>query len=221
MALLTFDDVTLVDRKIPRDVPLLRGVSFGLEAGEWLAVLCLEAESRWALARVATGIFVPQSGHVLLDGEVLPRRRSRVRRQLALCDAQLRGWREGHGILPDYGAPRGGRRRVDELLAPLAVPECVVPDDPEPLERARASLAGALEHRPRGLIVEGPVRACSYRETTHIRALVREIANQGTAVLMTTDDVGGAAGADRVVSLSHGEMRGKLRPHDRSRVPSG
>lgn len=212
MALLTFDDVTLVDRKIPRDIPLLRGVSFELEAGEWLAVLCREEESRRALTRLATGIFAPQSGVVRLNGEAMPYRRGRVRRHLPLCDAQLVAGHKWHGILPDYGAPRGGKRRVDVLLASLAVPDCLIPeDDPEPLDRARASIAGALERLPRGLVVEGPARGQSIWEASHIGALVRAIADQGIAVLMTTDELQAVAGADRVVSLSHGRMRGELR----------
>jgi ABC-type sugar transport system ATPase subunit len=85
-------------------------------------------------------------------------------------------------------------------------------DDPAPVERARASLAGALERGPRALIVEGPARSPSYRDMAHVCRLVRAIADRGVAVLMTTDDIHGMAGADRAVSMSYGEMRGELRP---------
>lgn len=214
MPLLTFEDVTLVDRTRRHEVALLQNVSFELEAGEWLAVWCPQGAARRALTRVATGIFRPESGVVRLDGQALPSRRSRsIRRQLPLCDARLLDWREcWPWVLPDFGAPRGGRRAVDAVLGRLVVPEpfLLSDDDPEPLERARASLAGGLERGPRALIVEGPVRSSAFGQADHISALVRAIANQGIAVLMTTDDADGMAGADRVVSFSRGTMRGEL-----------
>ncbi len=214
MSLLTVEDVTLVDRRRRHEVALLQNVSFELEAGEWLAVWCPQDAARKALTRVATGIFPPDSGVVRLDDQALPRRRTRsIRRQLALCDAQLLDWRDWRpSILPDYGAPRGGRRGADAVLERLGArePFLLPDDDPEPLERARASLAGALERGPRALIVEGPVRSSPYGQADHVSALVREIANQGIAVLMTTDDVHGMAGADRAVTLGYGTMRGEL-----------
>lgn len=205
MPLLAFEDVALVDRSRRKEVALLENVSFELEAGEWLAVWCQEAAARTALTRLATGIFRPESGVVRLNGQALPRRRGRsIRRQLPLCDAQLLEWADWWPwVLPDNGAPGGGRRGVDAVLEHLAVPEsyCLPNDVPEPLERARASLAGGLACGPRALIVEGPLRDSPFGQADHISALIREIANQGVAVLMTTDDARNMAGADRALSL--------------------
>jgi ABC-type sugar transport system ATPase subunit len=49
-------------------------------------------------------------------------------------------------------------------------------------------------------------------ERDPLLALLRSIANQGVAVLMSAGDAQGLSGVDRALSLDNGELRGDLTP---------
>lgn len=71
----------------------------------------------------------------------------------------------------------------------------------------RLGLAAALLGDPHTLVLDGPGRGLSSRETAWLHGLLRAYADQGAAVLVTTRDPEEAARiADRVVSLEAGRL---------------
>ena len=103
----------------------------------------------------------------------------------------------------------GTTRDPDELLARLGLAEAAdrrVGEFSKGM-RVRLDLARALQHRPRVLFLDEPTSGLDPVWAEAVRALVREEAERGAAVLLTTHDMVTAdAIADRVALLVRGRV---------------
>ena len=77
-------------------------------------------------------------------------------------------------------------------------------------ELVRVAIARALVHRPKLLVIDEPTLGVDLLVRDAILALLRSIADEGTAVLASAAETTGLAGADRALSLSDGQLRGEL-----------
>ena len=75
----------------------------------------------------------------------------------------------------------------------------------------RVALARALALEPSLLVIDEPTRGVDLLERDAILALLRSLADEGIAVLISTGEATALAGADRALSLADGELRGSLR----------
>jgi ribose transport system ATP-binding protein len=69
-------------------------------------------------------------------------------------------------------------------------------------------IARVLALTPRLLVIEDPIQGVDLLERDGILQLLRSIANDGVAVLLSTGESTGLSGADQALSLSEGELRG-------------
>jgi ABC-type sugar transport system ATPase subunit len=74
------------------------------------------------------------------------------------------------------------------------------------------AIAGALVLNPALLVIEEPTRGVDLLERDAILALLRALADEGLAVLMSAGEATALSGADRAVSLADGVLRGSLAP---------
>ena len=74
----------------------------------------------------------------------------------------------------------------------------------------RAGIARALVTAPRLLLLDEPTNGVDAPERDAVLALVRSLADEGVAILMTVGEPVG--GADRVLALDGGELRGQAIP---------
>ncbi|MCB0978441.1 MAG: ABC transporter ATP-binding protein [Acidimicrobiales bacterium] len=82
-------------------------------------------------------------------------------------------------------------------------------------EQQRLSLAMALVGRPRVAFLDEPTNSVDVQGRQLIRALVRDLAHDGTCVVLTTHDLAEAEKvADRVVIIDHGKLVIAGRPRD-------
>lgn len=197
---------------------VLRGVSLQVEAGELVAVWGPRRCGRSTLLRIAAGIESPDSGVVRFRGADLARDAAVLGRGIAYCRRGMRG-AESRVVLDELlvaqlarGVPRPQARvhafRALERsgagdCAPLALHELSA------AEAMRVALARALVLQPSLLLVDDPIRGVDVMERDPLLALLRSLADAGLGVLACTDDAIGLAGADRALSLSHGELRGE------------
>jgi ABC-2 type transport system ATP-binding protein len=73
--------------------------------------------------------------------------------------------------------------------------------------RRRLSVATALVHRPRLLLLDEPFAGLDTAQTARLEALLREEASAGTAVVVATHDLDQAARiADRLLLLDEGRL---------------
>jgi ABC-type multidrug transport system ATPase subunit len=227
VSLLTFAHATKRFTTGQRETVALRDVTLDLDAGECVAVYGMRRSGRTTLLRVAAGLLPVDGGEVRFDG-----------RDLARGCAGTLGVEIGY-CNPDFDPAQGGsvadhvavallargtgrlraRALADEALARAGVASCANLD-PRELhhdELVRAGIARALVTAPRLLLLDEPTNGVDVLERDGILELLRAFADDGAAILMTVGEP--VAGADRVLALDGGELRGHAVPEPAPVVP--
>jgi putative ABC transport system ATP-binding protein len=106
------------------------------------------------------------------------------------------------------------RTRAYTALARVGASDCAarVAHELDGAEELRVALARALALEPSLLVIDDPVRGVDLLQRDSILALLRSLADEGIAVLISTDEATALAGADRAMSLSDGVLRGTRAP---------
>ena len=79
-------------------------------------------------------------------------------------------------------------------------------------ETVRVAIARALTSGPRLLVADEPTIGVDLLDRDGILALLRSLADEGIAILTSTGEGTGLLGADRVLSLGKGKLRGEAIP---------
>ena len=222
MTLLELDRVSRRYRLDKREHLVLREVSLELEAGELVVVWGMRRSGRSTLLRVAAGIEPPDAGVVRFSG-------------LDLADSDGYALGSGIGYCRRIGGDTGARCVLDELVvAQLArgVPRSPARDralsaldrvgaerfsshalrELDSSEEVRVMIARALVLRPALLVLDEPTAGVELLARDCILSLLRSLADEGFAVLISTGEATNLAGADRALSLAGGELRGSSTP---------
>ncbi|HEX5853516.1 MAG TPA: ATP-binding cassette domain-containing protein [Solirubrobacteraceae bacterium] len=227
MSLLSIKHATKRYRRGRLERVAIRDVSFEIEPGELVAVWGARRSGRSTLLRLAAGIESPDEGTVSFEG-----------RDLAACRDRLLGRRIGYcqlpsrerslvvdhvaaGLLAQRASPRQARRHAEEMLARVGAQACARLEchELDGAEVARVGIASALVTAPAMLVIDEPTNGVDLLERDPLLVLLRAIANEGVAVLMSTGDAQGLSGVDRALSIDNGELRGELTPTDATVVP--
>ena len=206
----------------------VRDVSFEIEPGELVVVWGRRRSGRSTLLRVAAGIERPDSGFVRLEGQDIYRRNTSGLETIAYCrttfppsegklimDQLVLGQlSRGIGAGPARIRAREALRRVDaERLIALR------PGDLDPAERVYVAVARAFVRQPRLLVIDEPTIGVDLLARDDILTLLRSLANEGIAVLMSAADAAGLENADRALTLSDGELTGSAAPDRAAVIP--
>ena len=99
--------------------------------------------------------------------------------------------------------------RAHELLARLGVDDLAqsYPKELSGGEIRRVSIARALMNRPKLLIADEPTGDLDAESTDIVMRLLRNVADEGTAVLMVTHDADALPFADRVLRMDAGKLQ--------------
>jgi putative ABC transport system ATP-binding protein len=220
MGLLELERVGKRYRRGRREHVALADVSLTIAPGELVAVWGLSRSGRTTLLRVAAGLERPDAGRVRFDGDVL-------------AEHGKLGLDERIGFVQTDMAAAGGQAIVDYVAMPLLArgiaPAAAIARPALELERVGASPCAQLQARdldatellrvaiaqalvvvPRLLLVDDPTRNVDMLEREAVLALLRAIADGGTAVLMTTGEAIGVAGVDRALTISDGALRAQV-----------
>ncbi len=205
-----------------RRIEVLREVSLEIDAGELVAVWGLRRSGRSTLLAAAAGVDSPDTGVVLFEGKDLNARGAT-------------GLGDGVGYCSQsVGAP-SGRRVIDSVRAGLLARGVPVPaahsraqralervgvercsdlarGDLDGAEMVRVALACALVLGPRLLVIDEPTKGVDLLDRDEIVLLLRSLADEGIAILVSDGDGSGLSDADRSLSLAGGELRGKTSP---------
>jgi len=201
---------------------LLREATLALQAGELVAVWSPREGGRRALLRIAAGVERPDSGVVRFAGEPLRGRPGELLgRGIGFGPAAARG-REARAVLEEltlaqlaHGVPRRtARRQALDALERTGAAGCGARElaELDGAQAARVSLAQALVLDPSLLVLEDPVKGVDLLARDTILALLRSLADGGLAVLFGTGEATALSGADRVLSLTDGVLRGTEPP---------
>jgi putative ABC transport system ATP-binding protein len=197
----------------------LEGVDLTVARGELLAVVGPSGSGKSTLGGILAGIDRPDTGAVNVEGVRIDRLR---RERLADWRARNVGiiFQDPHlmGVLSAEenvslalelaGLRRGRKQRSREALAAvgLAGSERKLPSQLSGGERQRVGIARALVARPSFVVADEPTGALDQANGHAVFALLRNLTDAGTAVVVITHDMGLAARADRTVTLVDGRI---------------
>ncbi|MFF7552448.1 ATP-binding cassette domain-containing protein [Streptomyces olivaceus] len=195
------------------------GLSFRVEPGRVTGFLGPNGAGKSTAIRAMVGLDRPTSGEVLVDGkryEDLPRPLTTVG---ALLDARaVHGGRSVRGHLA--GLARSNRlpaRRVDELLETVGLAS-VADKRAKGLSLGmsqRLGIAAALLGDPQTLLLDEPVNGLDPEGVKWVRDLVKRVAGEGRAVLISSHLMSEMAlTADHLIVIGRGRLLADIPAHD-------
>ena len=201
------------------------------EAGELVAVWGARRSGRSTLLRVAAGIERPEDGTVSFEGRDLARwRNSVLGSRIGYCQMSFasggRGLVVEHiaaGLLAQRASPTDAMRRAQEMLVRVGAERCgqLECHELDGAEVAHVAIASALVTSPALLVIDEPTNGVDLLERDPLLTLLRSIANEGTAVLMSAGDAQGLSGVDRALSIDmQRDMIAKSPPVDVRSLPA-
>ncbi len=216
MSLLAFQHVQLADRECPERL-LLDDICLELDDGEMVAIWGKRRSGRSSLLRLACGLIAPDGGTVSFDGR--PLRGPAIGDGIAYCTGVSRigeAWSVQRELV-EVQLARGTSRREARARAGAALERTGAEHLAERLLRSlrgadqvRVMLALALSGQPRLLLIDDVAAGVPLVERMAILRLLRALADEGMAVLSSTDETPALAGADRALSLSDGRLHGRV-----------
>jgi ABC-type Mn2+/Zn2+ transport system ATPase subunit len=201
---------------------VLDEVSLSLQAGELVAVWGMRRSGRSTLLRVAGGIEPPDTGVVRFAGHDLSARGGQaLGHGIGYCRCAPRD-REGRvvleelmlGLLARGAGSSAARTRARAALARVGAGDCAGRGlgELDGAEAVRVSLARALALEPALLLIDEPVAGVDLLARDAVLALLRCLADEGIAVLMTVGEATGLSGADRALRIGGGSLGGSVTP---------
>lgn len=202
---------------------VLRDISLALESGELVAVWGLRRCGRTTLLRVAAGVEPVSGGTVWLHGRDLAEwGPAALGSEVGYCRRPLRDLEAAVNVLEGmmfFQLARGVRAGAALERASLALERTGAiayvnraPRELKGAELTRVMLARAITLAPSLLVVDDPLVDVDLLERDAVLALLRSLADDGVAILMSATDATHLRGADRALALSEGELRGSRAP---------
>ena len=197
-------------------VEAVRGISFDIPAGEILAFLGPNGAGKTTSIKMIAGLVRPDAGGVNIAGGD-PHRNPQVLRRLG---AVLEGNRNLYWRLTPlenleyFGVLRGMKQRAArqqglkllerfELQSKRNAPV-------QALSRGmqqKLAIAVALVHQPRLLLLDEPTLGLDVEASENVKALIKDIAANGCAILLTTHQLQVAEElSNRVAIIQHGKI---------------
>jgi ABC-type sugar transport system ATPase subunit len=205
-----------------RRIEVLRDVSLEIDPGELVAVYGPRRSGRSTLLTVAAGVDPPDTGVVLFQGRDLSARGATALGEgVGYCHQGV-GVAAGRRVVDHVRAgllARGVPLRAANFLAHTALKRVgversseMVLGDLDGAEAARVAIACTLVLEPRVLVMDEPTKGIDLLSRDEIVLLLRSLADEGIAVLVSDGDGSGLSDADRALTLAGGELHGKTSP---------
>lgn len=196
-------------------ITALRDVSVNAEAGRITALLGPNASGKSTLLRLIIGALTPTEGEVLIDGKPAHRlRAAEVARRVAYVPQRSTvsaAFTVREVVSLGRFALSASPRRVDDALERMELADLA--DRPFPAlsvgQQQRVTLARALAQLEPGghLILDEPTSAMDLHHAHHVMAMLRELAAQGTTIVLAMHDLARAARtAHKAWLLNEGAM---------------
>ena len=204
----------------------MRDLSLSLETGQILGLLGVNGAGKSTTLSLIAGALTPDSGTIRLQGQDFLEHPELARQAIGWLPEAAPLWPEltirehldAHGRLRGLAGTRlkaAGDAVLERLdLQDLARRLAGVLSQGQ---RQRLGLACALLHRPALLVLDEPANALDPVQVATLRKLLRELAAEGTAVILSTHQlVEVTAVCTRVAILHEGVLR-----HDAPLSPDG
>jgi putative ABC transport system ATP-binding protein len=222
MTILDVKDVkkTSTGRFGGNQVQALKGVTFTVEAGEYVAIMGESGSGKTTLLNILAALDKPTGGSVLLDGKNL----SEVK------DGELASFRrENLGFVFQEFNLLDTFSLKDNILLPLVLSGRSVAEMKERLtpvadalgiadilnkfpyevsggQKQRAAVARALITQPRIILADEPTGALDSKSSDELLSLFADVNRMGQTVLMVTHSARAASRSGRVLFIRDGEV---------------
>jgi putative ABC transport system ATP-binding protein len=219
--LVEIKDVVKSFRVGNNDVPILKGVSFQVQPGEFLSIVGPSGNGKSTLLNMITGIDRPSSGEIVVTGQRIDR----------LSEDRLAAWRgEQVGIIFQFFQmlpalsllsnvmlpmdlagkykPRERRERAAHLLELVGLSDQMhkLPSAVSGGQQQRAAIARALANDPALLVADEPTGNLDSHTAHDVFDLFNDVVAQGKTLLMVTHDKEMARQVPRVIEISDGRI---------------
>ncbi len=199
-------------------VRALDGVSLAIEAGEFVSVMGPSGSGKSTLLNMLGALDRPTSGQVLIEGQDLNEVKDldRFRAHTVGFIFQL------HNLIPTLtarenvevpmrGQPiraRARHKRSIELLKVVGLAERMnhLPNQLSGGERQRVAIARSLANRPRLILADEPTGNLDSANGGEVMALLTELNEDGTTIVMVTHSPNDAEKAHRIIQLFDGHV---------------
>lgn len=186
---------------------VLQHTELVIEPGEFVAIVGRSGCGKSTLLRLVAGLEAATQGSIRLDGQDVSGLREDTR--IMFQDSRLLPWRRVIANVA-LGLPPGGHAAAADVLAQVGLADRQ-PDWPARLsggQRQRVSLARALVHNPRLLLLDEPLGALDALTRIEMHQLIEGLwqRNGFTALLVTHDVQEAVALADRVILIEDGRI---------------
>lgn len=199
--------------------PVLRGLDFRVEHGEFVALVGPNGAGKTTFLRILATLSRPSMGEVCVAGHPLPARATVVRRCLGVVTHQplLYGDLTAEENLRFYGRMYGVRnlkQRIEDVLGMVGL-IALRRDLVRKLSRGRQqslSIGRAILHDPEILLFDEPHTGLDQEAAVMLDGVLLEVAARGRTVVMTSHDLTRATDlADRVDILHKGKIAASVR----------
>src|SRR6188472_4331305 len=224
-------DVRKVHGQGDGSVVALDGITVGLAAGSFTAIMGPSGSGKSTFLHVAAGLDTPTSGTVALAGTELKglseRRLTILRRERVGFVFQAFNLMPSLTVTQNIGLPlrldgrRVRRSEVREVAARVGLDKRLRhrPAQLSGGQQQRVAIARALVTRPEVVFADEPTGALDTQTGRGVLALLREVVDaDGHTVVMVTHDPAAAAHADSVILLADGRIAGVLDAPDADQV---
>jgi putative ABC transport system ATP-binding protein len=201
-------------------VHALRGVSLGVERGDYVAIMGTSGSGKSTLMNIVGCLDIPSEGRYLLDGTDVG---SLDERRLSILRNRKIGFIfQSFNLIPRmsalanvelplaYGGVRPGerRRRAQAALRQVGLGDRI---DHEPNElsggqQQRVAVARALVTAPALLLADEPTGNLDTRSTADMLGILDQLSMSGRTIVLITHENEVAARAKRVIRLVDGQI---------------
>jgi ABC-type uncharacterized transport system ATPase subunit len=209
-------------------------ITISVDRGEVLGLLGENGAGKTTLMNILSGLYRPDSGEILIDGEVRtfgdPRQAIRagigmVHQHFQLVpvfdvvESVALGAESVSGPLGTFDRAVA-RQKVKELSAQYGLnvdPDATIEDLPVGV-RQRVEILKALYRDSDILVLDEPSAVLTPAETEELFTIIRGLAEKGTSIIFITHKLGEVLEvADRITVLRRGAVAGTVDPKDTSR----
>lgn len=200
-----------------KEVPALKGVSLEIKPGELFGLLGPNGAGKTTLIKCLTTLLLPTTGRALVNGFELTKEDNAIRATTGCMLMGERGlyWKlTARENLVFFGAlyhlsQADRRKRADDLIEQLDLGEIAdrALESYSSGQRMKVAFAKALINDAPLLILDEPTNTLDVPSARELRAVVRQLNDQGKTVIYTTHIMSEAETlCDRVAIVDHGQV---------------
>jgi ABC-type histidine transport system ATPase subunit len=218
---------------------VLKGVSFDVHRGNVVSMIGASGSGKSTLLRCINYLEVPTSGDILIEGESLCYRSegdgkrkprplaeiNRIRRDLGIVFQQFNLWPHmtvlGNVIEAPLRVRRMARKEAIEIgeaclrRVHLADKADAYPARLSGGQQQRVAIARALAMQPKVMLFDEPTSSLDPELTDEVLAVMRELAHDGTTMIVVTHEMGFAREVSDQVMFLHNGLIEEEGPPDR------